>query len=600
MPLDSMFSRAINNGTRALNGLPGVNYWQNSADYKLKVVFEPKTRLLKGVTEILYQNNSPDTLKEIWFKLYPNIYKKGVSRKSKIEKKDLGEGMILKTVAVNEKTVGTSKLIVEGTNMKILDANVRPNSEVRFKIVYQYTLNEGSHLRTGKVDRGAYFIAYFFPRVAVYDDVDGWNTYPYTGAEEFYNDFCNFDAEIEVPGDYVVWATGDLKNGKKVLQRSVNERFEAAVTSDTTIQVITERDIQSKAVTKRKTLNTFKFEAKQVVDFAFALSDHYVWKAVGVVVDSLTGRRTRVDAVYNPHHKDYHEVIDFARKTVEGMSFYFPAWPFPYNHMTVFDGLDQMEYPMMANDNPTKNREDAITLTNHEIFHTMFPFYMGTNETKYGWMDEGWATIGEWKLSKYIDSTYIDDYGVLPTAKSSGNPDDTPIMTPTTELKGVGTFTNSYPKPALGYLYVEEYLGKDLFQKALHHYIKTWQGKHPQPLDFFNAINDGSGQDLNWFWKRWFYEDGIADLGIESLIKQSADEYLITIKNKGRKPLPIHLTVYYRDGSQQQIIQSIAAWKQGNHIYPLHLKTNKTIKSVVLGDTYVPDKNNQDNVFEVN
>ncbi|MGK9120569.1 M1 family metallopeptidase [Olivibacter jilunii] len=598
--IDSSFSKAVRKGTRTLNGIPGNKYWQNTADYKLKVKFEPKTRLLIGTAEIDYRNNSPDTLREIWFKLYANIYKKGVNRKSKIEKKDLGDGLTLKKIVVDKHAIENHDVIIDDTNMKLQNAEVLPHSSAHFRIDYEYTLNEGSHLRTGKIDNGAYFIAYFFPRVAVYDDIDGWNKYPYTGEEEFYNDFCNFEAAIEVPDGYALWATGDLKNGKKIYQKPINDRVEYAGISDTIVNVIDEQDIKSNAVTKRKSFNTFKFEAKQVTDFAFALSNHYVWKSVSLVVDSLTGRRTRVDAVYNPIHEDYNEVIDFAAKTVEGMSFHFPAWPFPYSHMTVFDGLDQMEYPMMANDNPTKTREDAITLTNHEIFHTMFPFYMGTNETKYGWMDEGWATIGEWKLSNYVDSSYVDDYGIQATAKSSGDRNDTPIMTLTTDLKGGGAFTNSYPKPALGYLYLEGYLGKELFRNALHHYIKTWQGKHPQPLDFFRAMNAGSGENLDWFWNRWFYEEGMLDLAIQRVVKQENDEYLITVKNKSNKPLPIYLTVYYSDGSTEKINRSIGIWKDGGRTVSLFLNTQKKIKSVALGNTYVPDKNNQDNVFYVN
>ncbi|MEH6308063.1 M1 family metallopeptidase [Olivibacter sp. CPCC 100613] len=600
LPADSSFTNAIKKGTRTLNGMPGSKYWQNAADYKLKIKFEPKSRLLSGTTEIIYNNNSPDTLDEIWFKLYANIYKKGVDRKSKIDKKDLGDGLLLKKVEVDKRAIEINNALIDGANMKLMDIKVPPHSNIRFKIDYEYTLNEGSHLRTGKVDQGAYFIAYFFPRIAVYDDIDGWNRYPYTGAEEFYNDFCNFDAEIDVPGGYAVWATGDLKNGKKVYQKPINDLLERACSSDTVIDVINDHNVKSNMITKGRAFNTFKFEAKGVPDFAFALSNHYVWKSVSLMVDSLTQRRTRIDAIYNPVHKDYREVIDFARKTVEGMSFYFPAWPFPYNHMTVFDGLDQMEYPMMANDNPTKTREDAITLTNHEIFHTMFPFYMGINETKYGWMDEGWATIGEWKLSNYIDSSYVDDYGIQATAKNSGNRDDTPIVTLTTDLRGAGTFTNSYPKPALGYLYVEEYLGKELFKKALHHYIETWHGKHPQPLDFFNAINTGSGQNLNWFWKRWFYGDGALDLAIEDVVEKKEGEYSVIVKNKGTKPLPIYLTIHYLDGSIEKKNQSIGSWKDGNKTVSIAIKTNKKIKSIELGDTYVPDKNNQDNLFRIN
>jgi len=597
LPIDAAFQKAITNNTRTLAGVPGLKYWQNTAEYKLYIDFKPKSRLLSGDMEVIYQNNSSDTLHQIWFKLYPNIYKKDVWRKAKIAKKDLSDGVSLEKIKRDDVIVKPEDIHIAGTNMYIAIPDLLPGEKIKFDITYNYILNEGSHLRTGKVDNGAYFIAYFFPRIAVYDDIDGWNKYPYSGEEEFYNDFCTFNAEITVPKDYVVWATGDLLNQQKVFNKDIVKLIEIAEHSDTIIDVITANALHAKGVVKPRSRNTFKFKADSVVDFAFALSNHYRWKSASLVVDSLTNRRTRVDAVFNSLHTDYEEVIDFAWKTVHGMSTVFPAWPFPYSHMTVFDGLDQMEYPMMANDNPTKTREDGITLTNHEIFHTLFPFYMGTNETKHGWMDEGWATIGEWKLSKYVDSTYTDEYGIMPTAQTSGTKDDTPIVTLTTDLKGAGTFTNSYPKPALGYLFVEEYLGDELFKKALHYYIQTWHGKHPQPLDFFNAINASSGRDLNWFWHRWFFEEGVLDLAIDKVYKKTEDTYLVQIKNKSRKPLPVHLTVYYRDGSIEKINQSIAIWKTGLQQVEVSIVTNKDIEKVTLGDTYIPDKNHKDNTF---
>lgn len=599
LPIDSSFKKAVENNTRTMGGLPGSKYWQNKAAYKLKINFQPRTRLLEGDVEIVYKNNSPDTLHEIWFKLYPNIYKKGTFRKSKIAKKDLGDGVQIKRAEMDGNLLGSSDLITDGTNMKIATQDLLPGKEMTFKFSYQYILNEGSHLRTGRVDDGSFFIAYFFPRIAVYDDIDGWNKYPYTGEEEFYNDFCDFKADIKVPRNYTVWATGDLTNKKKVFRGYINDLVEKAEKSDTIIDVISEEAIKSNSITKGKN-NVFKFEAKNVVDFAFALSDHYIWKSTSLMVDSLTKRRTRVDAVFNPRHKDYYEVIDFAKKTVDGMSFKFPSWPFPYNHMTVFDGLDQMEYPMMANDNPTKTREDGITLTSHEIFHTMFPFYMGTNETKYGWMDEGWATIGEWKLSAFIDETFIDDYGVQPVAQTSGREDDTPIMTLTSKLKGAGTFTNSYPKPALGYLFVEELLGEELFRTALHYYIKNWNGKHPQPLDFFNCINYAGGKDLNWFWKRWFFEDGITDLGIIGVDKDNKDSYLVKIENKSNKPLPVHLTFHFADGTFEKLNSSIAVWENGKQQISIPFSSKKQVKKVVLGDVYIPDSSKKDNSFILN
>lgn len=599
LPVADAFKQAYKNGTRDQSGSPGRNYWQNTANYDLKINFNPITNLIEGVVDVQYFNNSPDTLKTIWFKLYPNLYQKGTPRKSKINERDLGEGVNITAITLNNQPKALNTLITEGTNMHTSISALAPGQSLKFKITYHYTLNKGSHVRTGQVDDGAHFIAYFFPRIAVYDDVDGWNKIPYTGAEEFYNDFCNFKAAITVPQNYAVWATGDLLNAAQVYQKDIHKRLKRAEKSDHTIKVIDSIDLAQQKVTARQPFNTFKFEAKNVVDFVFATSNHYLWKSNSLVVDPKTKRRTRIDAVFNQGHKDYEEVIDFARKTVYAMSYKFPKWPFPYNHMTVFDGLDQMEYPMMANDNPVDNREDAITLTNHEIFHTMFPFYMGTNETKYGWMDEGWATIGEWLIAPMVDSTIVDEYGIGPTGSSSGGKDDTPIVTLTTELKGSGSFTNSYPKPGLGYLFIKDYLGEELFTKALHHYISLWNGKHPMPYDFFYSMNAGSGKNLDWFWKRWFFDDGVIDLAIKAVDK-TENGYAIQIENKSQKPLPIDLTITYKDGSTSTVHHTIGVWESGNTHFNSLLITKKQIAKVVMGSSHVPDKNRADNTFTVN
>jgi hypothetical protein len=590
--------RAYTNGTRDLSGKPGEKYWQNSSDYEIKATFDPTTRLLRGTVEIDYVNNSPDSLNQLWFKLYPNLYKQGVPRKSKINERDLGNGIQITAFKIGNQLIAPASLITEGTNLHTAIEALAPGKRLKINITYSYVLNKGSHVRTGQVDEGSYFVAYFFPRLAVYDDIDGWNKYPYTGDEEFYNDFSNFKAELTVPKDFVVWATGDLVNADRVFQKDIVKKIKDAESSDHVVDVITAEDLKNKTITKGQAFQTWKYEAKNVTDFVFALSDHYLWKSSSVVVDSVTSRRTRVDAVFNPSHKDYYEVIDFARKTVDAMSHRFPKWPFPYSHETIFDGLDQMEYPMMVNDNPVGKREDAITLTVHEIFHTMFPFYMGINETKYAWMDEGWATIGEWLIGPMIDSSMVDLYGVAQTGATSGTKNDSPIITLTPDLKGAGTFTDSYPKPGMGYLFVKDYLGDALFTRALHKYINQWQGKHPMPYDFFNSMNEGSGKNMNWFWKRWFFDEGVTDMAIEAVSK-NAHGYAINIRNKSAKPMPIDLLLEYTDGTSSKIHETIGVWENGDQVITIQVPAVKTLKNVVLGGAHVPDKDKSDNSFNV-
>jgi hypothetical protein len=558
--------------------------------------FSPETRLVSGTVSINYVNNSPDTLKQIWFKLYPNLYKKATPRQSKIAAADLTDGVVIDSMWMNNKSIDVTKLAIDGTNMIVNRQSLPHGQSLDCRISYHYTLNKGSHVRTGEVEPNADFIAYFFPRIAVYDDIDGWNKNPYNGSEEFYNDFCSFDAYLSVPKNFVVWATGDLQNCFEVLNPVFCQRLQEAERSDGITTIIDTTDLKN-PITTEHPVNTWHFKANDVTDFVFAVSDHYIWKSTSLVVDPVTKRRTRVDAVFNPKHKDYFDVVHYARKTVEAMSYSFPRWPYPYSHETVVDGLDQMEYPMMVNDNPLEDKAEAIELTDHEIFHTMFPFYMGINETKYGWMDEGWATIGEWLISPMIDTTIVDEYGVRPYEMNAATELDVPITTLTTQLNGTALFLNSYPKPAFGYLYVKDMLGEELFTKALHHYIQQWHGRHPMPYDFFNCMNAGSGKNLNWFWKNWFFDSGYPDLSLNAVTKKGAG-YSIVIESRGNKIVPVDLTITYSDNSTSKIHRSIAVWEKGNKTVTIPLSTSKKIQKVVLGSTYAPDTNKADNIFE--
>jgi hypothetical protein len=584
------------NGTRSTDGKPGKSYWQNTAYYKLDISFAPDTRLISGKVAIKYMHNSPDTLKEFIFKLYPNLYRKGSPRQSNIAPEDLSDGLSIDSLWENERLIDPKSIRIDATNMILNRQSVVHGQSVDFKIKYHYTLNKGSHVRTGQVEPNADFVAYFFPRIAVYDDIDGWNRNQYTGSQEFYNDFCNFDVAITVPKGFLVWATGDLQNETEVLNSTYVQRIKQAETTDAITTIIDTTDLKN-TITANNPVNTWHFIATNVTDFVFGTSDHYIWKSSSLVVDPLTHRRTRVDAVFNPKHQDYFEVINDARKTVESMSYRFPKWPFPYPHETVFDGLDQMEYPMMVNDNPVLQRDESIELTDHEIFHTMFPFYMGINETKYAWMDEGWATIGEWLISPMIDSTIVDEYGVAPYESNAGNEIDLPIMTLSTQLSGTSYFLNSYPKPAFGYLYVRDMLGDSLFTKALHYYIQQWQGKHPMPYDFFNCMNTGSGKNLNWFWKRWFFESGIPDLAITS-VTNKLKSYTVTITSKGSKPVPVDLTVTFADKTVTKIHRSVQIWEKGNSTVSIIVPSTQKIIKVELGSTYSVDSNKDDNVWD--
>lgn len=589
----SNIAKSYIKGTRQISGKPGEKYWQNSADYNIDVEFNPETQLLQGEEKIKYYNNSTDTLQEIVLKLYPNLYKKGAVRLTKISSEDVHSGMEIEQLIISDKTV--TSYIIDGTNLFLKINPLPPLSSVELKLSFNYKLNKGSHNRTGMIDAQSAFVAYFFPRITVYDDIDGWNRNAYIGTQEFYNDFSNFAVNITVPDNYIVWATGNLQNCSDVLNETYCKRLEQSETTDSIIMIVSKEDIAKGNITKNNVKNTWRFTADNVTDFVFALSKHYVWHATSVMVDSTTKRRTRCETAYNPEHKDYTDVLEFNYKTVKAMSFAFPAWPFPYPHITIFDGLDQMEYPMMVNDNPLE-RFDAITTTDHEVFHSMFPFYMGINETKYGWMDEGWATLGEWIISSIIDSTIQDDYGMYRYNNLAGHEEDLPITTLSTQLNGNALFLNSYVKPGLGYKYIKDYLGDKLFTKCIHTYISNWQGKHPMPYDFFNSINTAAGQNLNWFWKNWFFENGVPDLKIKSVNKVGKN-YFINIERVGSKMVPVDVNIMMADKTQTSIHKSIAVWQNGENNLTIKYTSPGEIEKITIGSLYIPDVNKSNNIW---
>jgi hypothetical protein len=598
LPVPRNIQTAYEKGTRSPVGIPAKNYWQNFAAYNIQIRFDPVTRLISGTEDITYTNNSPDTLKEIVFKLNPNIYKKGAVRYWKIDSADLSSGVKISKFVIDKVSKPTEELLIDGTVMQVPISPLSPKQSMHLNIGFSYVLNKGSHIRTGEVDSGAWFLAYFFPRIAVYDDIDGWDMNPYIGGmTEFYNDFCNFKIGVTVPKDYVVWATGDLQNCTEVFTPKYCELLSIAERADGITTIIDSTDLKVGNITANNPENTFRFEATNVTDVAVAISNHYIWKSSSLVVDSTTGRRTRVDAVFNPQHKDFYEVVDFARKTVESMSFRFPRWPFPYSHETVFNGLAGCEYPMMVNDISLESREETINLTLHEVFHTMFPFYMGTNETKYGWMDEGWAQMSNWIIPPMIDSAEKCNYFVGDLVyyyECAGMEVDLPIITLTTQLYGLAIPINSYFKPALGYIYVKDLLGDDLFYKGLHNYFRNWNGKHPIPYDFFNSMNVGSGVNLNWFWNRWFFERGVPDLAIGKFT-DGKKEKSIVVEMKGEKPLPIDLSILFTDGTIQNIHRSTGVWELGNKVVEIKFASSKKVKEITLGSPIVPDVNKKDN-----
>lgn len=260
--------------------------------------------------------------------------------------------------------------------------------------------------------------------------------------------------------------------------------------------------------------------------------------------------------------------------------------------MTVFNGNDGMEYPMMVNDASTGDR-DPTSLTVHEVSHTYFPFMMGINEQEYAWMDEGWASFFDFLLA---DSLTNSKSGVRMYTFAAGTDSDVPPMVRSSFLNGGAYGTASYSRPQNAYLTLLDVLGYDTFHRCMVEYMDRWKGKHPIPYDFFNTWNDVSGQDLSWFWKPWFFEWGYPDLGVQSVAREnSSNSDVIIIEKKGNLPVAVHLEITYTDGSTQTIHQSAEVWRSGNSIARFAGKPGLSIKKVILGDRMIPDTDRQNN-----
>jgi hypothetical protein len=544
--------KAYQENTRSPDGKPGPKYWQNRADYSIDIKFDPVTRILKGKETITYYNNSPDTLKELILHLFPNYFKKGNARDDNINYTDEGPGVTIEQMTVNNVDIspGSRFLKYGHTNLKLLLKNpLPPGKSLVVSIFWHYTVNKGSHNRTGSVDPSSFFIAYFFPRIAVYDDIHGWNDSLYTGTAEFYNDFGMFKVSIAVPRNFIVWATGSLENPGEVLRPKYLQRFKSALSSNNIVHIINAAECTGKDITAPNRINTWKFKADNVCDFAFATSNHYLWDATSLVVDKTTGRRVFIDAAYSKDSVDFPHITAIARQAIEFMSFDFPGYPFPFSNETVFQGLADMEYPMMVNDGSRKDIDAAMK-------DYLFMEYQKKPNYQYIYFD-------------YLYKNQI------------GHDLDIPIFARSDTLKSPVYYNNAYSKSAAFFLILRDFLGADIFKQILLEFMKYWNGKHPSPYDLFYFFQEVSGQDIQWLIKPWFFEYGYVDLAIKK-VSHHEGQYRIVIEKKGRYPAPIHMKISYADGSSEIIHKKASVWKDGNRIYTIKKTAAKMIKSVEL------------------
>ena len=584
---------AFAKGTRGPDGRPGPQYWQNRARYDITVAAAPPARDVRGRERITYFNNSPDTLRSLTMRLMQNIHKPGASRDGDASPDYLTSGVVIDSFAV----AGQARPYPGGPatfQVVRLPKPLAPHDSVLMNVAWHFPISLESG-REGRIDPTTYFLAYFYPRVAVYDDYNGWDRLPFVDSKEFYNDFNDYTLRVQVPANYLVWATGTLQNPKQVLQPAAAKRLQQSMTSDAVVHVATAADLTKNAVTTQNATNTWVWTAKDISDVTVGLSNHYVWDAASVVVDAKAKRRASMQAAYADSTVDFRQSVKNGQYALGWFSNpnNWPGVAYPFPKMTAFQGFADMEYPMMVNDSPQKDPKFAEFVQDHEIAHTYFPFYMGINESRYAFMDEGWATtfellIGRTENGQEAADKLYKQFRVNRWIHDAATAEDLPIITPSSELRA-GYGNNAYGKPSLSYLALKDLLGDALFKKALHEYMDRWHGKHPIPWDYFNSMNSASGQDLNWFFNSWFFSNGYIDLAVGPVSGSS-----VTVNNVGGFVAPFDMQLEYVDGTKETLHQTAAVWRANQQ--QAVITTPKPVKSVKLDGGIFMDANEKDNV----
>lgn len=538
------------NEYRTGSGAPGTAYWQQQADYNINVSINDDTQVLTGSESINYINNSPDNLRYLWVQLDQNVREKGnlntvtsaramgdsISAKtfrSRYGLSDYDGGYKIKSVTdANGKALSHT---INRTMMRIdLDQPLKSGGQYSFNIEWSYNIYDrmkengrGGYEYFPEDDNYAYTCAQWFPRMAVYDDINGWQNKQFIGRGEFALTFGNYNVKITVPSDHIVAATGTLQNAKSVLTKTEFDRFEQAKQSfDKPVVIVTQDEATAKEKIKSKKTSTWEFQADNVRDFAFASSRKYIWDAQAVKLAS----KTPLAMSFYPKEGNplwEKESTKAVKNTLEVYSERTIEYPYPVA-ISVHAARQGMEYPMICfnygrpkADGTYSDRllDGMISVIVHEVGHNFFPMIINSDERQWTWMDEGLNTFleRETKRTRYsdLDLVWGSPKGMVKYMR--GNPKNiSPIMTNSEQVKQFGY--NAYGKPSAALTLLREtVMGPELFDAAFKEYAERWAFKHPAPADFFRTMEDASAVDLDWFWKGWFYTTDHVDVSVENV-----------------------------------------------------------------------------------
>ena len=601
-----LFEAAVQSDTRTTDGTPGPNYWTNTAQYDIDAVLEPDTRMLRGSATIRYHNNSPDTLRRVLMHLRQNVYKEGVIRNRSV---DVTGGMPLDTVIVGEnglnEIASRRELMQYGGGYGLQDTRMVvflpqplvPDDSVEVIVQWHFEVPGPDNFRMGTDDE-VFYLGYWYPQVAVYDDLQGWTAQPYQGNGEFYMGYADYDVRLTVPEGWLVGATGTLQNPTEVLSETVQDRLEQAADTKDIVNIVTadERGAGSATATAGDPSGTltWHFRAENVRDVAFGTSDQYIWDATR----ADTGEGTSmIHSFYRPGTSAWERSAEYAQFSIEHLSDM--LLPYPYPHMTSVEGIigGGMEYPMITLIGGDRTPESLFGVTYHEISHMWLPMIVGTNEKAYAWMDEGTTTFN----TTEGEADFYDSNAWDPTNqyyyRFAGTPVDAPSMRHSDQYPtdSPARVYASYGKPGVMLHALRGVLGDDAFFAAYRTFVERWAYKHPTPYDFFNTFEDVTGQNLDWFWTGAFYEAWAMDHAIQE-VNVSDRQTTVTVADLGDLVMPVMLEVTYDDGTSETVQTSVAPWMDGQRQTTITLDRPAS-RIEIDAQKYLPDVDRSNNVW---
>ena len=606
--------------SRAATGEPNVGYWQNKADYQLNVTLNDVSNEIKGSVIITYKNNSPHTLPFLWLMLDQNLFNKNSRGQARMplngrsrygdSKSNFNGGFNISSVKlVNENA--DANYIITDTRMQIrLPKAMKPGGDViKIKMDFSFELPEYGADRCGilKTKNGNIFaVAQWYPRMCVFDDVEGWNTLPYLGPSEFYLEYGDFDVNITAPANHIVVCSGELQNETEVLTATQISRMAAAKKSDKTVMIRTEAEVTDPNSRPKAASLSWHYKINNARDVAWASSKSFIWDAAKINLPS--GNSSLAMSVYpaeSSGQKGWGRATEYTKASIENYSKRWFEYPYPCA-TNVASNIGGMEYPGIVFCGYKATNEDLFGVTDHEFGHTWFPMIVGSNERKYGWMDEGFNT--------FINTLADDDFnkGEYKNKENSmeiiaqymfGDRTE-PILTTPDAMKEANIGNSLYSKPGYGLeLLRNEILGADRFDYAFKEYIKRWAYKHPTPWDFFRSMDNAAGESLSWFWKGWFIENYKLDQAILSVKYEKDDAVngaVVTIVNADQMAMPVNISYETKSGVKGTIKLPVEVWNNTN-TWKVKLPTTEEVKKIEIdAEKVFPDIDFSNNVWRSN